>query len=298
MDIEKIKNNVWIINNTFHGESNILATYMIDSDKITIIDPGAPVQSVELVKQLEKLGKIIDVIALTHIHLDHASGSWNIIERNPNITIYVHPRGVNHLIDPTDLLKAANLQFKENMPDYGIVRGVPEKYIRQTKDEEIIEIGKNQLKIIWTPGHSTHSQSFYEPQNRILFVGDAAGHIIKDVVLPASPPPFSPKQSIDSVDKMLELDPKIICISHYGYKSDAVDYLRKYKDKVKAWEELSHEAVKNNFGLNELFNMIHKEDPEVQELVTNYPDEKGNVYSSLAGFFSYAKWVNQKNDPK
>ena len=154
MEIGKIKNNSWIINNTFHGEPNILATYMIDSDKITIIDPGAPVQSIELVKQIEKLGKIIDFIALTHIHLDHASGSWNIIQKNPNVTIYVHPRGVNHLIDPTDLLKAANLQFKRNMTDYGTVRGVPERYIRQTKDEEIIEIGKNQLKIIWTPGRA------------------------------------------------------------------------------------------------------------------------------------------------
>lgn len=294
MEFQRINNNTWIVNNTLHGKNNVLATYLIESDKPVIIDPGAPAQTDKLIKELEKRGIRTDIIALTHIHLDHASGSWMMVEKNPDITIYVHPRGTNHLIDPTNLLKAAEQQFKGNMPEYGTVLGVKKEYIKETREGQTIDLGNTSLEVMWTPGHSTHSQSFFEPKNKMLFAGDAAGHIINDVAIPASPPPFNPKQSIESIDKMIDLNPQTICISHYGFKQNAVKYLEEYRKKVEAWESLSLEAVKNKLDLRGYYNLIYNKDTDVQELVASNPETKGNVYSSLVGFLSYAKWVSEK----
>ncbi len=294
MELQRISSNTVMIDVPFHGKSGVLGTYIVEGEKIAVIDPGPPVQAKILLEWLNKQKKRVDVVALTHIHLDHAAGTWNIIDRYPEAVVYVHPRGSKHLVDPSALLDAADKQFRGNMPDYGEVKGLPVGNIRESLDGEVLDLKGAQLKTIWTPGHSTHSQSYFEPSYRTLFTGDTAGQIIDDTILPASPPPFNPQQTIESIDKMIELKPETLCVSHFGYRRNAVKYLEMFKERIKKWENLSMKAAEEEAGLHKLFDMIQGDDSGVEKLIASNPDAKHSVYSSLTGFLGYAKWIKEK----
>ena len=63
------------------------------------------------VAELDKRGiSFVDVrhLLLTHIHLDHAGSTGSILERYPHIDVWVHERGVRHLIDPAKLIASAS----------------------------------------------------------------------------------------------------------------------------------------------------------------------------------------------
>src|SRR5205823_12154842 len=54
-------------------------------------------------------------LLLTHIHLDHAGASGSLIERWPDLEVYVHERGAPHLIEPAKLLESAGRLYGEDM---------------------------------------------------------------------------------------------------------------------------------------------------------------------------------------
>jgi len=149
--------------------------------------------------------------------------------------------------------------------------------------------------VIWTPGHSTHSQSYYEPDRRVLFVGDAVGHTPGNmgVWVPASPPPYNPAQAVESVNRLLALRPETLCISHFGFHPDAEDLLRGFRDQVTLWSRLAFRAVDEGLDLGGLYGLVEAEDPSVGLLAAD-PELRGSVYQSLVGFLSYARWERQQ----
>jgi len=283
-----------MIDTVFQGKTGILGTYLITGDRTALIDPGPPVQATQVLEILKQLGVKINLIALTHIHLDHAAGTWDILQEHSKCKVIVHPRGSKHLVDPTNLLEAALSQFKGEMPPYGEVNPVPHEVITESEEGMILDLGDTKLLVIWTSGHSTHSQSFFEPENGLLFTGDAAGQIVFDQVIPASPPPFNPEQTIESIEHMINLKPTIICISHFGYRENAVSYLSDFRDRVELWKRLSFEAIENGGGLRDLFELVHSNDKIIKKLIELHPEAKSDIYSSLVGFISYAKWKNNQ----
>ena len=283
-----------MIDTVFQGKTGVLGTYMITDDRTALVDPGPPVQAQQTVQELKHQGRKIDTIALTHIHLDHASGTWDILQEYPECTVIVHPRGTRHLIDPTDLLETALAQFKGEMPPYGEIHGIPPAAIMESQDNMIIPLGDTQLQIIWTPGHSTHSQSYYLREDKILFAGDAAGHLIAGHILPASPPPFNPEHSIKSINRMIELKPSLLCIGHFGYAEEAISHLNDIKDRIILWDRLSYETLEEDGGLRDYYNLVNLHDKGIQKLVQTHPETKRNIYGSLAGFLSYAKWKTKQ----
>jgi glyoxylase-like metal-dependent hydrolase (beta-lactamase superfamily II) len=295
MNIINVTSTTQIIDTVFEGKNGVLASYIIRGDRTVLIDPGPPVQSLQIIQEFKKNGELIDILAITHIHLDHSAGTWNILQAFPDCKVIVHPRGARHLIDPTNLLKAANRQFKGEMPPYGDVKEVPPCAIIESEDEMTIDQGNRSLQVIWTPGHSTHSQSFFEKDNQLLFVGDAVGQIISNHVLPASPPPFNPDQSLESIDRMISLKPSIICISHFGYRQDAIFYLKNFRDRVKLWRMLSFKNTEDDGSLHDCFELVYQNDFGIKELIQSNPEAMSDVYSSLVGFHSYAEW--KKSNP-
>ena len=39
-------------------------------------------------------------LLLTHIHLDHAGATGSLVQRWPELEVYVHERGAPHMVDP------------------------------------------------------------------------------------------------------------------------------------------------------------------------------------------------------
>ena len=286
-----------MIDAPYHGRTGILSTYVVEGEKVTVIDPGPASQVPGVIEELDKLEiEEVSTIALTHIHLDHAAGCWVILERYPSATVHCHPRGVEHMVNPSKIKAAARETLGDTLEEYGEIRGIPKEKVHSSIDGERLSLGGTELQVLFTPGHSSHSQSYFELRGKLLFAGDAAGHIPDNLgaVIPASPPPYNPVHATESLIRMESLAPKVLCVSHFGFYDGAVEWLRDFKKQVMLWERVVSKGFDLGRTLTEIYQAILDEDLEAQKLVSLDPKAESHIYSSLAGFMSYTKWINAK----
>src|SRR5450759_1310658 len=88
------------------GFGTFLGAYVIQAQKIAVIDPGPTSTNDNLLAGLAEL-KIdpskIEYVLATHIHLDHTGGLGSLIKLMPQARIIAHEKGRHHLITPTRL---------------------------------------------------------------------------------------------------------------------------------------------------------------------------------------------------
>lgn len=301
MSAQRVSDGIHIIDSPYHGKTGVLGTYVVAGEKVAVIDPGPASQALGVIEALDRLGvKEVSTIALTHVHLDHAAGCWVLLKRYPGASVHCHPRGVDHMVDPSKIEAAAREALGDSILEYGEIRGVPREKVNTSDDGERLDLGGVQLQVYHTPGHSSHSQSYYEPRGRVLFAGDAAGHTPDNLgaVIPASPAPYNPVQATESLKRLEALDPKTICIGHFGFHGGAAKWLRGFKGQVQLWEKIASTGVEEGSSLTDMYLRVLDSDGEAQKLVSKHPDAKRHIYSGLAGFVSYAKWVKSRKSPR
>ncbi len=297
MSTQRVADDVHMIDAPYHGKTGVLGTYVVTGERVAVIDPGPASQAPGVIEALDRLGvEEVSTIALTHVHLDHAAGCWVLLGRYPDASVYCHPRGVDHMVDPSKIEAAAREAFGDKIREYGEIRGVPREKVNASVDGEKLGLRGVQLQVIYTPGHSSHSKSFYEPRGRVLFAGDAAGHTPDNLgtVIPASPAPYNPAQATGSLRRLEALDPRTLCIGHFGFHGGAADWLRGFREQVKLWERIASTGVEEGVSLTDMYLKVLESDPGAQRLVSKDPEAKRHIYSSLTGFVSYAKWVKTR----
>ena len=68
---------------------------------------------------LDQLGiarSAVDLLLLTHVHLDHAGGAGALMQALPNAKAVLHPRGAPHLIEPAKLIAGTRVVYGEEIP--------------------------------------------------------------------------------------------------------------------------------------------------------------------------------------
>lgn len=137
-------------------------TYVLkdeESKEAVLIDVGGEFE--ELKEKLNSEGYEIKYILNTHGHFDHVLGEAQIQEKYPDLKIYINKNDERHY---TDLTKTLQL--------WGFGDEVPSLKPFDTVDETTqLNVGKTQIRVIETPGHSKGSVSYYVDGK--LFSGDA-----------------------------------------------------------------------------------------------------------------------------
>ncbi len=127
-------------------------------------------------------------LLLTHIHFDHAGASGSLVERWPDLRVYVHERGAKHMMDPTRLYNSARRLYGDDMERlWGEMLPVPEANLEILSGGETIRDGA--YKVQYTPGHASHHVSYLH--DGTAFVGDVGGVRIRpeSMTIPPTPPP-------------------------------------------------------------------------------------------------------------
>ena len=90
------------------------------------------------------------------------------------------------------------------------------------------------LIVTETVGHASHNLSFYESFNCGIFPGDAAGTYLPafEVIVPTTPPPFHLEEALQSLDKLINLNPSVLYLSHFGKADNAIKRLKDYKTQL------------------------------------------------------------------
>ena len=136
------------------GGFEVNCSILSENGKAWIVDPG------------QEAGRIIDVLAkkglepaavlLTHAHFDHISGIPGLVEKFPELPIYVHERDAPMFGHPLNQL--------------------PPEYPSFAKPRTLTTLDKLEglegLEIIETPGHTPGGVCYYFPKDKLLLSGD------------------------------------------------------------------------------------------------------------------------------
>lgn len=121
-----------------------------------IIDPGDSSQEILDFLQEKKLSVL--AIVNTHGHADHIAGNKWFMDKT-NAPVWIHELEAPYLTDPNLHLGP---QIGQEFPSV--------EASRLLKDGDTITVGKMELQVLHTPGHSPGGISLYSPG--ILFSGD------------------------------------------------------------------------------------------------------------------------------
>ncbi len=214
-------------------------------DCVALVDPGPTSTIANLREQLAAHGLRIsdlDVLLLTHIHLDHAGASGSLVRENPRLRVYVHSRGAPHMADPSKLLDSARRLYGETMQRlYGEFLAVPQANLGILEGGETLSFGSRQLQVVYTPGHASHHVTYFDTSEGLAFVGDTTGIAIEGhpFILPATPPPdINLELWSTSLDAIAALDPKRLFLTHFSFCDHPARHIASYRERLLRWSEL------------------------------------------------------------
>lgn len=286
MDLKIIDLNFFMI--------ETIASYVIETGEGPILIETGPETVFENLKSgLSDLGYApsdVKHVFVTHIHLDHSGGAWRLAETGS--TIYVHPVGAPHLIEPEKLMKSATRIYGEdNMKRlWGEVGGIDKDRVVAIEDGQSINIGGVEIRVVETAGHAGHHHCYLI--ENALFTGDTAGCLMAGgPMIPATPPPEIHIEKWNaSIDKMRQISPDVLYLTHFGGYTDVGPMLDSAAEKIEEWSEWigqrvsagkSDEEVTEEFGayLSEIFERegVNEEVYKKYDLMAPYHMNAGGL---------------------
>ncbi|MDN3016164.1 MBL fold metallo-hydrolase [Paenibacillus sp. BSR1-1] len=206
--ITKLADGIWQIELP-HLKTQSANVFLIEDEKITLIDSGPPDPFCMdiLLKALRRIGyqwTDINLLLLTHPHIDHLGGVA-FLPTLPEIYAFkgtqTEMRTYDHymkrwrgLLDKFAseypelqgiLLSKLSIDWLHSFFPVGGTLEITKEVI----DGETISLGKRELQVIYTPGHSMHHMSLLLKQEKLFFSGDfmlhrgpALAHVMGDQV--------------------------------------------------------------------------------------------------------------------
>ncbi len=221
----------------FQNVEGVIAAFLIESNgELALIESGPGSTLGALRAGIEELGfSVADVskVLVTHIHLDHAGAAgWFA---GQGATVYVHPKGARHLIDPTRLMESASMVYGDRMDElWGEMLPIPADQVVILEDGDEVRVGDSVFVARDTPGHARHHHVFVCED--AVFAGDVAGVRLagQDYISVASAPPqFDGEAYEKSINSLLAGNHAKLYLTHFGEVDDVRDHLERYRDAVK-----------------------------------------------------------------
>ncbi|WP_254762735.1 MBL fold metallo-hydrolase [Natrinema marinum] len=279
--------DLYYLDTGMYGTSEYGAVYILDDDRPAVVDTGIGTNYDLLLEALDEVGigrDDLEVIAVTHIHLDHAGGAGLLARDCPNADVYVPALGAAHLADPSRLVAGTKAAVGEQWEYYVEPEPIPEERIVDIEDGDAIDLGAHELRVHAAPGHAPHQVVFEDPANDAVFVADAAGIWVPQTaeIRETSPPSqFDLEGCLADVETLKALDPDVFLYPHFGPRyvgDDAGAALGEYATVLSEWvaaveekrDELGDdEAVVDHFAETAAMDDVWGEEKSSAEAVMN-----------------------------
>jgi len=227
------------------GRPQVIGSYVLLGEQPALIDPGPASTLDTLEAGLAAHGLAladIQIILLTHIHLDHAGATGTLLRRYPHIQVYVHTRGAPHLIAPEKLIHSATRLYGDTMQRlWGPILPVPEQAINVLSGGETLQIGTRALRVYDAPGHASHHVVYFEASSGAAWIGDTGGVCRPGtaVARPATPPPDIDLEAWQrSLDMLRALNPSVLLLTHFGPTYQPAAYIEDYRATLLHWADV------------------------------------------------------------
>jgi glyoxylase-like metal-dependent hydrolase (beta-lactamase superfamily II) len=221
------------------GRRGIIASTLLESDEGPVLfDTGPESTFKNLENELHNFGFVpgdVRHVFLSHIHFDHAGAAWRFAELGA--TIYVHPRGAPHLIDPAKLVASATRLYGDEMERlWGTIAAIAPERVRVLENNDVVQVESFDIRAIATPGHASHHHIYH--WDDIVFGGDVAG--VRLGGGPPAPPFVPPELDIEawreSIAKIRALNSAKLYLPHFGLVTgDIPAHLDALAERVIRW---------------------------------------------------------------
>lgn len=227
-----------------------------------LVDPG-PTSGLE--QLLSGVSGTPKALLLTHIHLDHAGATGSLVERWPQLEVYVHERGAPHLVDPSRLLDSARRLYGEDLDRlWGEMVPVPEGNLRILQGgERVID---DAFKVAYMPGHASHHVSYLHKST--AFVGDVGGVRIGEdslTIAPTPPPDIDLEAWHESIERVRAWRPNRLAITHFGSYDDVEHQLDEVSWRLDEWAQRAREQDEAAFVAGVRDEIASGADPKLLE---------------------------------
>ena len=215
---------------TEYVRPGLAAAHIIEHrGRAAFVDVGTTLSVPYLLAALDRLGiapSAVDLLLLTHVHLDHAGGAGALMQALPNAKAVLHPRGAPHLIDPAKLVAGTRVVYGDEQFArlYGDIVPIAAERVITTQDGDRVELAGRPFELIHTPGHALHHQCIVDLDHAAVFTGDTFGLSYREfdtaqgafIVPTTTPTQFDPDQLVASIDRITSYRPEAAYLMHYS----------------------------------------------------------------------------------
>jgi glyoxylase-like metal-dependent hydrolase (beta-lactamase superfamily II) len=292
--ITKVSRKLYLIalSPPIEGFDDFISVWLYKGSPSFIVDVGPAVTVSQLLTALEELDVHgLDYVFLTHVHIDHAGGVSDFSAVFSETPVICHPAAIPHLTDPSMLWEGSVKTLGNIARAYEPIKPVYAGHLVNVED-----FSSNSVVPILTPGHSPHHVSYQFQE--YLFAGEAGGVFISELeyLRPATPSRFFLETSVQSIDRLIELDSRFICYSHFGMRQNCREMLKKSRSQLFRWERVIGEEIEKFYEDNFLTNCMDRllqEDPLLSRFYELNPAKREReryfLKNSIQGFGSAMK---------
>jgi len=301
--VTEIGPGVLQIDTLLGGWERMTAGYLIGGPRPMLVETGSQSSVPVLLEALSGLGlgaSDLAAVIVTHIHLDHAGGVGNVAEAFPDATVYVHPKGARHLVDPSRLVDSASRVYGPLLDTlYGRLDPTPAERVQVLEDDQVIDVGGGRtLTAVDSPGHAKHHVALHDSESGILFVGDAVGVRLPDagILRPSTPPPdFDLELAVTSLHKFAGRAPTGLALAHYGLIPEPAPLLEEAESILRRWAEVAEAAWREGKDIAVALEQAFAVDTErVPAEHREKLETLNGVHSNAAGF---RRWLETRDRP-
>jgi glyoxylase-like metal-dependent hydrolase (beta-lactamase superfamily II) len=214
----KVTHDVYCVGGSGISSSDDCMVYVVDCEnsQLVLIDSGVanPQKILENIKNVGLEPSRITHHIITHCHIDHIGNSAKLKKRL-GFKVYAH-------VPDSQVIESGGVQTGAAL--YGVDYEPVKVDVTFTKPEELLAVGKHQLRILHVPGHTQGGISPYLDikGERVIFAQDVHGPLFEEFG-------SSRMDFVESLKKEMDLNADILCEGHFG--------VFRGKDKVRRYIE-------------------------------------------------------------
>ena len=231
----------------------VVAVYLLQQDdQLAIIETGTANSAANILTVIESQGFSPDNVAYiipTHVHLDHAGGAGELMQHCSNAQLVIHPYGARHMIDPSKLIAGTIAVYGEEKFKqlYGELKPIDAERVIEAPDNFELFLGERRLLFLDTPGHARHHFCVYDEGSQGIFTGDTFGLSYHKLTTEAgpfifpttTPVQFDPPALLQSIDRLMDLNPKQMYLTHFGNIEPTDAVVKQLKKRIHDFTEIA-----------------------------------------------------------